>query len=155
MRIARRASATAAVLLLLASGSLAQSLCADVDHVVRLARSRFWAIRDEANRGELKTPVTQALPGASRCWYQDSSRSYWCSWDVAPARRRELVRELAGAIGKCFRVQPTYDDHFDDEAIAYVYLPASVSIYIEGAGERVALSIGSMVSLPEPYPQAP
>jgi len=44
-------------------------------------------------------------------------------------------------------VLPAYDDHFDDEAIAFVYLPASISVYVNGAGERLTLSIGSTASL--------
>jgi hypothetical protein len=146
---------TVALLGLLVSNSLAQSFCSDLDQVVRLARLRFWAIRDEANRGALRTPVTQTLPGASQCWYEDSSRSYWCAWDAAPGQRKDQVRQLASAIGRCYRVLPAYDDHFDDEAIAFVYLPASISVYVNGAGERLTLSIGSTASLPEPYQQAP
>ncbi len=146
---------TVAALLLLASDTLAQSLCADLDRVVTLARTRFWSIRDEANRGEFKTPVTRSLPGASECWYHDASHSYWCAWAVAPAERRSRVRRLARAVAACYAAQPAYDDGYEDEAIAFVRLPDATSIYINGVGETVAMSIAATLSLPEPYPQAP
>jgi len=44
-----------ASLLVMAHDAVAQSFCADLNRVVPLARSRFWSIRDEANRRELKT----------------------------------------------------------------------------------------------------
>src|SRR2546422_3544754 len=83
--------------------------------VVPLARSRFWSIRDEANRRELKTRVTRNLPGASECWYQDASRSYWCAWRVTPSERKDEVARLASAIGQCDRVQHAYSDDSVDE----------------------------------------
>jgi hypothetical protein len=150
-----RIAVVAASLLAMAHGAVAESFCADLDRVVPLARSRFWSIRDEVNRRDLKTRVTQNLPGASECWYHDASRSYWCSWRVAPSERKDEVRRLASAIGQCYRVRPTYDDEYVDETIAFIELPGSVSIHVNGAGETVTISIGSTFSIPEPYPQAP
>jgi hypothetical protein len=137
----------------MAQDAVAQSFCADLDRVVPLARSRFWSIRDEANRRDLKTRVTQSLPGASECWYHDASRSYWCAWRVILRERKDEVTRLASAIGQCYRVQPTYDSV--DETIVFIDLPGSVSIHVSGAGETLTISIGSTFSIPEPYPQAP
>jgi hypothetical protein len=139
----------------MAQDAVAQSFCADLDRVVPLARSRFWSIRDEANRRDLKTRVTQSLPGASECWYHDASRSYWCAWRVIPRERKDEVTRLASAIGQCYRVQPTYGDDSVDETIVFIDLPGSVSIHVSGAGETLTISIGSTFSIPEPYPQAP
>ena len=142
-------------LLVMAHDAVAQSFCADLNRVVPLARSRFWSIRDEANRRELKTRVTRNLPGASECWYQDASRSYWCAWRVTPSERKDEVARLASAIGQCYRVQHAYSDDSVDETFVFIDLPGSVSIHVNGAGETVTISIGSTFSIPEPYPQAP
>src|SRR5260370_20454910 len=96
MRRAWYAGVIAALALYAGSDALAQSFCSDLDRVVRLARTRFWSIRDDTNRREPKTPVTQRLPGASECWYHDASQSYWCAWGGAAAERRSRVERLAG-----------------------------------------------------------
>jgi hypothetical protein len=150
-----RIAVAAASCVVMAHDATAQSLCADFDRVVPLARSRFWSIRDEAHRGELKTRVTENLPGASDCWYHDASRSYWCTWRITPAARRDEVRRLASAIGRCYGVRPAYRDDDVDETIAFIDLRGFVSIHVNGAGETVTLSIGATFSMPEPYPQAP
>ena len=150
-----RVAAAAASLVVMTHDAVAQSVCAGLDRLVPLARSRFWSIRDEANRSDLKTRVTQNLPGASECWYHDSSRSYWCTWRITPSERKDAVRRLASTIGQCYGVRPAYSDDDVDETIAFVDLPGSVSIYVNGAGETLTISIGSTFSIPEPYPQAP
>jgi len=155
MRCAWYAGVIAALALCAAPDVLAQSFCPDLDRVVRLARSRFWAIRDDTHRREPKTPVTQRLPGAAECWYHDASQSYWCSWEVAPAERRSRVERLAGDIGRRYRVEPAYDVRYADETSAYVDLPDAVAIYVNGAGRTVEVSIASRSPLPDPYPQAP
>src|SRR2546428_13361576 len=95
--------------------------------VVPLARSRFWSIRDEANRRELKTRVTRNLPGASECGYQDASRSYWRAWRVSPSERKEEVPRLASAIGQCDRVRQAYSDDYAHETIVLIDVPGAVS----------------------------
>src|SRR5437016_11471742 len=77
---------------------LAQSFCSDVDRVVKLAPSGFQAILDDADEDPIQRRVTQRLPGASMCWYQDGSRSYWCSWNVPSSQTASQVRQLASAI---------------------------------------------------------
>lgn len=155
MRRAWYAGMIAGLALCAVSDALAQSFCSDLDRVVRLARSRFLAIRDDTNRRELKTPVTRRLPGAAECWYHDASQSYWCAWEVALAERRSRVERLAGDIGRCYRVEPAWDDKYADETSAYLDLPDAVAIYVNGVGRTVEVSIASRSPLRDPYPQAP
>src|SRR5260370_22191958 len=155
MRRAWYAGVMAALALYAGSDALAQSFCSDLDRVVRLARTRFWSIRDDTNRREPKTPVTQRLPGASECWYHDASQSYWCAWEVAAAERRSRVERLAGDIGRCYRVEPAWDDKYAHETHAHLDLPDAAAIYVNGAGPTVRGSIASRSPLPDPYPQAP
>ena len=139
MRSAWCIGVTATSLLLMASTSFAQSFCSDLDRVVKLAPSGFRAIRDDASRGTLETPVIQSLRGASRCWYENGSGAYWCAWDVPSAQEESRVKQLATAIGGCYQVQPNYDASM---RFAFVDLPNSISVYINGVGEMVAISIG-------------
>src|SRR5260370_3319666 len=143
MRRAWYAGVMAALALYAGSDALAQSFCSDLDRVVRLARTRFWSIRDDTNRREPKTPVTQRLPGASECWYHDASQSYWCAWEVAAAERRSRVERLAGDIGRCYRVEPAWDDKYADETSAYLDLPAAVALSLNGPGRPGEVSIRS------------
>lgn len=54
------------------------------------------------------------------------------------------VKQSASAIGQCYQVQPDYETIAPgDDAIAFVDLPNSVSIYINGAAGTVAMSIGA------------
>src|SRR5260370_40929985 len=149
------AGVIAALALYAGSDALAQSFCSDLDRVVRRARTRFWSIRDDRNRREPRTPVTQRLPGASECWYHDASQSYWCAWEVAAAERRSRVERLAGDIGRGYRGEPAGDDKYPDETSAYLDLPDAVAIYVNRAGRTVEGSIASRSPLPDPYPQAP
>ena len=72
-----------------------------------------------------------------------------------PLRAQRRGPALASTIGQCYGVRPAYSDDDVDETIAFVDLPGSVSIYVNGAGETLTISIGSTFSIPEPYPQAP
>jgi hypothetical protein len=140
MRSAWCVSVTATSLLLMASTSFAESFCSDLDRVVKLAPSGFRAIRDDASRGALETTVTQRLPGASWCWYENAAGTYWCSWDVPSAQVESQVKQLATAIGACYQVQADYDASM---LFGFVDLPNSVSVYINGVGEMVTLAIGA------------
>ena len=143
--VVRRAWHVGAILISLlsmTSSALADSFCSDIDRVVRLAPSGFRSIVDETDQGTLTTAVTQRLPGASRCWLYKSERAYWCSWQVAPEEVRPQVEHLANAIGRCYQARPDYDnDYGDAEPIAFIDLPNSVSIYINGERYRSAVTI--------------
>src|SRR5260370_9748496 len=132
MRRAWYAGVMAALALYAGSDALAQSFCSDLDRVVRLARTRFWSIRDATNRREPKTPVTQRLPGASEGWYHDASQSYWCAWEVAAAERRSRVERLAGDLGRCYRVEAAWDDNDAGQTSAYLGPPDAARIYVHG-----------------------
>ena len=127
----------------LGSVTTSPSFCADLDRVVKLAPSGFRSIRGEAKSTDVATLVTENLPAASECWYDTFLRSYWCSWNVANSELKAQVQQLAGAVGTCYQVQPAYDDDYDQETIAFVDLPDSTSIYINGVGESVSISIGA------------
>ena len=87
--------------------------------------------------------VTRTLPGASRCWYEKGAEAYWCAWDVPSAQVESHVKQLADAIGQCYHVQPDYETtSAGNEVVAFVDLPNSISVYINGVGGMVALSIG-------------
>jgi len=143
-------------LLLMTSTSLAQPFCSDVDRVVKLAPSGFQTILDDADRDSVQRRVTQGLPGASMCWYQNGSRSYWCSWNVPSSQTASQVRQLASAIGHCYHVEPDYETTSGDgttaardEVFAIVDLPDSISIYINGVAGTVAMSITAADALDE------
>jgi len=124
VRIAWHIGAILISLLLMTSSALADSF---------LAPSGFRSIVDEADQGALTAAVTQRLPGASSCWLYQSERAYWCSWQVAPEEVKPQVEHLANAIGHCYQARPDYDnDYGDAEPIAFIDLPNSVSIYING-----------------------
>jgi len=127
----------------LGSVTTAPSFCADLDRLVKLAPSGFRSIRGEAKSGDIVTQVTENLPGASECWYDNFLRSYWCSWDVATSELKARVQQLASAVGTCYQVQPGYDDDYDQESIAFVDLPGSTSIYINGVGDSISIFIGA------------
>jgi len=138
------------------STSLAQSFCSDVDRVVKLAPSGFQAILDDADEDPIQRRVTQRLPGASTCWYQDGSRSYWCSWNVPSSQTASQVRQLASAIGHCYHIEPDYETTSGDgtttardEAFAIVDLPDSISIYINGVAGTVWMSVTATDALDE------
>ena len=131
-----RIAAAAASLVVMTHDAVAQSVCAGLDRLVPLARSRFWSIRDDAH-------ATRGLRGRVG------------AAPVTPSERRDAVRRLASTIGQCYGVRPAYSDDDVDETIAFVDLPGSVSIHVNGAGETLTISIGSTFSIPEPYPQAP
>ena len=134
---------TATSLLLMASTALAQSFCSDLDPLVKLAPSGFRSLLDDANGGPFEKRVTRTLPGASRCWYENGAEAYWCAWDVPSAQVESHVKQLADAIGQCYHVQPDYETtSAGDEVVAFVDLPHSISVYINGVGGMVALSIG-------------
>jgi hypothetical protein len=133
----------AASLLVMASSAFAQEFCSDLDQVVRLAPSMFRSIRDDASRGALTTTVTRSLPGASRCWYENVAGDYWCSWDVSFDQVQRGVEQLASTIGRCYQVQADYDASL---SFAFVDLPDSVPVYINGVGGAVFLSIGGQDS---------
>jgi hypothetical protein len=143
MRSAWCVGVTATSLLLMASTALAQSFCSDLDPLVKLAPSGFRSILDDANGGPIEKGVTRTLPGASRCWYENGAEAYWCAWDVPSAQVENHVKQLADVIGQCYHVQPDYETtSAGDEVVAFVDLPNSISVYINGMGGMVALSIG-------------
>ena len=143
LRIIRYVGMVATSILLMASTALAQSLCPDLDQVIKLAPSGFRSILDDASRGAIETGVTRRLPGASACWYDNSTGAYWCMWNEVPLGRVETrVRQLASVIGQCYQAQPTYvAPSGSNEIVAFVDVPNDVSIYINGVGETVAMSI--------------
>jgi len=126
----------------LGSVTTSASFFADLDCVVALAPSGFRSLRAEAESANIVTQVTEKLPGASQCWYDNSLRSYWCSWNVAAAERSARVQQLVSAVASCYQVQPEYDDDYDRETIAFGALPGSTSIYINGVGDSVSIFIG-------------
>jgi len=143
MRSAWCVGVTATSLLLMASTALAQSFCSDLDRLVKLAPSGFGSILDDGNGGPIESGVTRTLPGASRCWYEKGAEAYWCAWDVPAAQVGSQVNQLASGIGQCYHVQPDYEATLaGDGVVAFVDLPNSVSVYINGVGGMVALSIG-------------
>jgi hypothetical protein len=143
LRIIRYVGMVATSILLMASTALAQSFCPDLDQVIKLAPSGFRSILDAASRGAIETGVTLRLPGASACWYENSTGAYWCMWNEVPlARVESRVRQLAGVVGQCYQAQPRYEaPSGGDEIIAFVDVPNDVSIYINGVGVTVAMSI--------------
>ena len=143
LRIIRYVGMTATSVLLMASTALAQSFCPDLDRVIKLAPSGFHSILDDASRGAIETGVTLRLPGASACWYGNSTGAYWCMWNEVPlARVESRVRQLARVVAQCYQAQPSYEaPSGSSEIVAFVDLPNDVSIYINGVGETVALSI--------------
>jgi hypothetical protein len=143
LRIIRHVGMIATAILLMASTALAQPFCPDLDRVVTLAPSGFRSILDEASRGAIETGVTLRLAGASACWYDNSTGAYWCMWNEVPLHQVESrVRQLASVVGQCYQAQPTYEaPSGGDEIIAFVDVPNDVSIYINGVGETVAMSI--------------
>ncbi len=148
-RIAWYLCVPATSLLLMASTALAQSFCLDLDGVIKLAPSGFATILDNVNRGAIETGVTRSLPGASRCWYENASRSYWCEWNVPFPQMGSQVRQLASAVGECYQVQPDYETiradngraTVSDPVFAFVDLPNSISVYINGVADTIAMSI--------------
>jgi len=143
LRIIRYVGMTATSVLLMASTALAQSFCPDLDRVIKLAPSGFHSILDDASRGAIETGVTLRLPGASACWYDNSTGAYWCMWNEVPlARVESRVRQLARVVAQCYQAQPSYEaPSGSSEIVAFVDLPNDVSIYINGVGETVAMSI--------------
>jgi hypothetical protein len=143
LRIIRYVGMVATSILVMASTALAQSFCPDLDRVVRLAPSGFRSILDEASRGAIETGVTLRLSGASVCWYDNSTGAYWCMWNEVPLHQVESrVKQLASVVGQCYQAQPRYEaPSGGDEIIAFVDVPNDVSIYINGVGETVAMSI--------------
>ena len=139
MRSAWSVGVAVTSLLVMASTSFAQSFCSDLDRVVKLAPSGFRSIRDDASSGALETTVTQSLPGASWCWYENAAGAYWCSWDVPSAQVASQVKQLATAIGGCYQVQANYDASMQ---FAFVNFPDSIAVYINGVAEMVTVSIG-------------
>src|SRR5439155_21432733 len=87
LRIIRHVGMIATAILLMASTALAQPFCPDLDRVVTLARSGFRSILDDASTGAIETGVTLRLPGASACWYDNSTGAYWCMWNEVPLSR--------------------------------------------------------------------
>jgi hypothetical protein len=134
---------TATSILLMASTALAQSFCPDLDRVITLAPSGFQSILDDASRGAIETGVTLRLPGAAACWYDNSTGAYWCMWnEVSLDRVEDRVKQLASAVGHCYQVQPSYETPSGGhEVVAFVNVPDDVSIYVNGVGETVAMSI--------------
>ena len=143
LRIIRYVGMTATSVLLMASTALAQSFCPDLDRVIKLAPSGFHSILDDASRGAIETGVTLRLPGASACWYDNSTGAYWCMWNEVPlARVESRVRQLASVVSQCYQAQPRYEaPSGGNEIVAFVDVPNDVSIYINGVGETVAMSI--------------
>jgi hypothetical protein len=139
MRSAWCVSVAATSLLVMASTVGAQEFCSDLDQVVKLAPSGFQSIRDDARRGAVTTTVTRSLPGATRCWYENAAGDYWCAWEVSFDQVQRGVEQLASAVGGCYEVQADYDASL---SFAFVDLPNSVPIYINGTGGMVLLSIG-------------
>jgi hypothetical protein len=135
----------------MASTTFAQAFCSDLDEVVKLAPSRFRSIRDDARRGALTTTVTRSLPGASWCWYEGVTGAYWCSWTVPSDQVHSRVKQLASAIGECYQVQADYNASL---SFAFVEVPNSASVYVNGVNGTVSLSIGSR-SLQRPAQEAP
>jgi hypothetical protein len=143
MRSAWCVGVTATSLLLMASTALAQSFCSDLDLPVKLAPSGFRSLLEDANSGPIERGVTRTLPGASRCWYENGAEAYWCAWDVPPAQVEIRVKQLADAIGQCYHVKAEYETTpAGDGVVAFVDLPNAISVYINGVGGMVALSIG-------------
>jgi len=139
MRSAWCVSVAATSLLVMASTVGAQEFCSDLDQVVTLASSGFQSIRDDARRGAVTTTVTRSLPGATRCWYENAAGDYWCAWEVSFDQVQRGVKQLASAVGGCYEVQADYDASF---SLAFVDLPNSVPVYINGIGGMILLSIG-------------
>ena|ERR1700687_1750676 len=143
LRIIRYLGMAAMSIVLIASTALAQSFCPDLDRVIKLAPSGFRSIVDGTSRGAIETGVTLHLPGASACWYDNSSGAYWCRWKVPSAQVEDQVKQLASVVGQCYQVQPSYErPSGGNEVVAFLALPTDVSIYINGVGEIVAMSIG-------------
>jgi hypothetical protein len=143
MRSAWCVGVTATSLLLMASTAMAQSFCSDLDLPVKLAPSGFRSLLEDANSGPIERGVTRTLPGASRCWYENGAEAYWCAWDVPPAQVEIRVKQLADAIGQCYHVKAEYETTpAGDGVVAFVDLPNAISVYINGVGGMVALSIG-------------
>jgi len=143
MRSAWCVGVTATSLLLMASTALAQSFCSDLDPLVKLAPSGFRSILDDANGGPTERGVTRTLPGASQCWYENEAKAYWCVWDVPSAQVESHVKQLANAIGQCYHVRADYQTTpAGDGVVAFVDLPNAISVYINGVGGMVALSVG-------------
>jgi|ERR1700730_11943446 hypothetical protein len=142
-RLVRYVGMTATSILLMASTALAQSFCPDLDRVITLAPSGFQSILDDASRGAIETGVTLHLPGASACWYDNSTGAYWCMWnEVSLDRVEDRVKQLASVVGQCYQVQPSYETPSGgNEVVAFVNVPDHVSIYVNGVGETVAMSI--------------
>ena len=62
--------------------------------------------------------------------------------EVRLARVESRVRQLASVIGQCYQAQPTYESPSgSNEIVAFVDVPNDVSIYLNGVGETVAMSI--------------
>ncbi len=148
-RIGWYVGVTSTSLLLMATTALAQSFCSDLDGVIKLAPSAFGPILDDANRGAIETGVTRSLPGASRCWYENASGSYWCEWNAPFPETESQVKQLASAVGQCYQVQPDYETiqadngraTVSDRVFAFVDLPNSISVYINGVADTIAMSI--------------
>ena len=99
--------------------------------------------RNRPSSRRRRSPTLSRLFGAAQCWYDNSLRSYWCSWNVAASERSAWVQQLVSAVASCYQVQPEYDDDYDRETIAFGTLPGSASIYINGVGDSVSIFIGS------------
>jgi hypothetical protein len=154
MRRAWCAGVAATSLFVMASTTFAQEFCSDLDHVIKLAPSGFQSIRDDASRGALTTSVTRSLPGASWCWYENIVGAYWCSWNVSPDQVRRRVQQLASAVGGCYQVQADYDASL---SFAFVDVPNSAPVYVNGIGGAVFLSIGGSFATasPDRFPPRP
>lgn len=72
------------------------------------------------------------------CWYDDMEGAYWCAWDVSFGEVQNRVKQLANTIGECYQVPPDYDATL---SFAFVDVPNSASMYINGIGGTVFLSI--------------
>jgi hypothetical protein len=129
----------AASLLVMTSTTFAQGFCSNLDEVVKLAPSRFRSIREDAGKDALTTAVTRSLPGTSMCWYDDMAGEYWCAWDVPSNEVQNRVKQLASTIGECYQVQPDYDASL---SFAFIDVPSSASVYVNGVGVSVFISIG-------------
>jgi hypothetical protein len=156
LRIATYAGITVTSFLLMTSTSFAQSFCSDVDRVVKLAPLGFRAILDDADRDPVQRRVTQRLPGASMCWYDNGSRSYWCSWNVPSSQTASQATQLASAIAHCYQTEPEFEPASangttpdQNEVSAIIDLPDSISIYINGAFGTVAMSVTATDALDE------
>ena len=63
-------------------------------------------------------------------------------WNEVPLDRVESrVKQLASAVGQCYQAQPSYETPSGGNEVAFVDVPNDVSIYINGVGETVAMSI--------------